>query len=218
MFKSGFRVLMTLLLLAFLGGCPALWTGPKAASESSPDELFRAAEKRFQDKEYTEAVDAYQRLKSAFPDFEKMPTVYVKIGDALYANGEYEKAISRYLQFLELYPAHSYVARVKYYIAMSYFNQIKKTDLDNAILQRASDAFKSLAADEKAGKWAEKAKEKYEGCRKKLAEKEMYKAHTYWSMGNYPAALVAAQRVIDQYPKLGYDDEAKDLIKRAKEK
>jgi len=217
MFKSGFRIVSAFLLLAVLGGCPGL-SGVKAPADSSPEDLYQRAEKRFQDKEYPEAVDAYQRLKSAFPDFEKMPAVYVKIGDALYASGDYEKAISRYLQFLELYPAHQYVPRVRYYVAMSYFNQIKNTDLDNAILQRASDAFKSLAADEKAGKWAEKAKEKYEECRKKLAEKEIYKANTYWSMGNYQAARVAAQRVIDQYPNLGYDDEAKDLIKRAKAK
>ncbi len=218
MFKPGFRVLLAFLLLAFLGGCPAIWTGSKAAMEASPEELFQKAEKLFQDKEYPQAVEAYQRLKSAYPDFEKMPAVYVKIGDALYANGDYEKAISRYLQFIELYPAHPYVPRVKYYIAMSYFKQIKKTDLDNAILQRAADSFKTLAADERAGKWAEKAKEKYEECRKKLAEKEMYKANTYWSMGKYTAARVAAQRVLDQYPKLGYDEEAKDLIKRTKAK
>jgi len=218
MLKSLFRVFMAFLLLACMGGCPALWNPTKPAAEPSAEELYQEAEKRFKDKEYTEAVDAFQRLKSAYPDFEKMPGVYVKVGDALYANGDYEKAISRYLQFLELYPAHSYVPRVKYYIAMSYFNQIKKLDLDNALLQRAAESFKSLSNDEKAGKWAEKAKEKYEECRKKLAEKEMYKAHTYWSMGNYQAARVAAQRVLDQYPKLGYDEEAEDLIKRAKAK
>ena len=73
-------------------------------------------------------VEAYQKLKSAYPDFEKMAAVYVKIGDALYAKGDYEKAISRYLQFLELYPAHPFAPRVKYFIAMSYFRQIKKLE------------------------------------------------------------------------------------------
>lgn len=216
MIKSGFRIGVALLLLVCLGGCPTVWTDTKPPHEATAEDLYKEAENRFKDKKFLDASESYQKLKSAYPDFDKMPAVYVKIGDALYANGDYEKAISRYLQFLELYPKHPYVPRVKYYIAMSYFNQIKKLDLDNAIIQKTADAFKSLAADPTAGEWATKAKEKLEECRKMLAEKEMYKARTYWSMGNYKAAAISAQRVVDEFPNLGLDEEAKDLVKRAK--
>jgi outer membrane protein assembly factor BamD len=218
MIDSGFRIGVVALLLVFLGGCPGPWTVAKPAQDASADDLYQKAENQYRDKDYLASVESYQKLKSGHPDFPKLPAVYVKIGDALYANGEYEKAISRYLQFLELYPRHAYVPRVKYYIAMSYFQQIKKLDLDNAILQKTSDAFKSLAADPNAGKWAEEAKKKLEECRKMLADKEMYKARTYWSMGNYKAAGLAARRVLDQFPNLGLDEEAKDLIKRAEAK
>jgi outer membrane protein assembly factor BamD len=218
MIDSGFRIGVAFLLLALLGGCPTLWTFTKPSQDASADDLYQQAENQYRDKDYLTAVESYQKLKSGYPDFPKLPAVYVKIGDALYANGEYEKAINRYQNFLDLYPKHAYVPRVKYYIAMSYFQQIKKLDLDNAILQKTSDAFKSLAADPNAGKWAEQAKQKMEDCRKMLAEKEMYKARTYWSMGNYKAAGLAAQRVVEQFSNLGLDEEAKDLIKRAKDK
>lgn len=218
MIASGFRIVVALFLLVFLGGCPPLWTTSKSSQEATADDLYKQAENLFRDKNYLGAAEAYQKLKSAFPDFDKMPGVYVKIGDALYANGDYEKAISRYLQFLELYPKHAYVPRVKYYIAMAYFKQIKKLDLDNAILQKTTDAFKSLANDPDAGKWGEKAKEKLKECRKMLAEKEMYKANTYWSMGKYKAAEMSAQRVLDEFSNLGMDEEAKAMVERAKKK
>ena len=218
MITSGFRIGVAFFLLVCLGGCPALWTETKPTRDASAEDLYKQAENLFRDKSYLAAAEAYQKLKSAYPDFDKMPAVYVKIGDALYANGEYEKAISRYLQFLELYPKHTYVPRVKYYIAMSYFKQIKKLDLDSAILQKTADAFNSLAADPDAGKWAEKAKEKLTDCRKMLAEKEIYKANAYWSMGKYKSAEMSAQRVLDEFPNLGLDEEAKSLVERAKKK
>jgi outer membrane protein assembly factor BamD len=218
MVKLETRLLLTALAAVLLAGCPSLWNVEKAAKEPTADELFQQAEDQFKNKDYSQAVEAYQKLKSAHPDYRKVVEAYVKEGDALYADGLYDKAISRYLQFLELYPGHAYVPRVKYYIAMAYFNQIKNTDLDSSLVQRAADAFKALAMDPKAGEWAKKAKEKSDECKKKQAEKEMDKARTYVGMGNYTAAKLAAQRVLDQYPKLGFDEEAKDLVKRAKGK
>jgi outer membrane protein assembly factor BamD len=218
MLNAQLRLSLTILTVLLLAGCPSLWTVEKSAKEPTAEELFQQGEDHFKNKEYTQAVEAYQRLKSAHPDFAKVAVAYVKEADGLYADRQYDKAISRYAQFVELYPGHPYVPRAKYQIAMSYFNQIKNTDLDNTILQRAAEAFKQLAADPKAGEWSKKAKEKSLECKKKQAEKEMEKARTYVGMGNYKAAKLAAQRVLDQYPKLGFDDEAKDLVNRAKDK
>lgn len=206
-----------ILAAMLLTGCTALWTADKGAKEPTAEELFQDAEKHYKNKDYAQAAEAYQKLKSGHPDFEKIAMAYVKEADAQYADRNYEKAISRYLQFLELYPTHPYVARVKYQIAMAYFNQIKNTDLDTSILQRATDQFKALANDPKAGEYAKKAKEKADECRKKLAEKEMDKARTYVGLGQYKAAKIAAQRVLDQYAKLGFDDEAQSIVKRAKD-
>ena len=58
-------------------------------------------------------AESYQKLKSAFPDFKKMPEVYLKIADASFEQGEHDKAISRYMQFMELYPGHEEVPRAK---------------------------------------------------------------------------------------------------------
>lgn len=214
----GITFLAAVTLTLFLAGCPSIWQNEVADKPPSPEKLFSEAEAKFKQKEYKDAVDSYQRLKSAFPDFKKMPEVYMKIADGSYELGEYDKAISRYSQFMELYPGDANVPRAKYQIAMCFFNQIKGTDLDNSVVTRAADAFRVLAQDPNAGDWSKKAEEKLRECQKKLAEKELYKARTYISMGNYQAAKLAAQRVLDQYPKLGLDQEADALVKRCKDK
>ncbi|MGO9567472.1 MAG: outer membrane protein assembly factor BamD [Desulfomonilaceae bacterium] len=213
---------LSFILVTFIAvlaaGCPSLWKADIAEKDPGPDKLFQAAEDQFQKKQYGSAVDMYERLKSGYPDFKKMPEVYLKIADALYDEQSYDKSIARYQQFIDLYPGNKEVSRAKFNIGMAYFSQIKNTDLDNSVVQTATAEFKALAADSNAGEWAKKAEEKYNECRKKLAEKEMYKARTMLTVGNYQAARLAAKRVLDDYPKLGFDNDASDLIKSIKGK
>lgn len=213
---------LSFILVTFIAvlaaGCPSLWKTDMVEKDPGPDKLFQAAEEQFQKKQYAQAVEVYERLKSGHPDFKKMPEVYLKIADALYDEKSFDKAIARYQQFIDLYPGNKEVSRAKFNIGMAYFNQIRNTDLDNSVVQRATAEFKALAADSNAGEWAKKAEEKYNEGRKKLAEKEMYKARTMLTVKNYQAARLAAKRVLNDYPKLGYDNDASELIKSIKGK
>ncbi len=213
---------LSFILVAFItvlsAGCPLLWKTDIVEKDAGPDKLFKAAEEQFQKKQYYQAIELYERLKSGHPDFKSMPEVYLKIADASFEEKSYEKAIARYQQFIDLYPGNKEVPRAKFNIGMAYFNQIKNMDVDNSVVQTASSEFKALADNSEAGEWAKKAEEKYNECRKKLAEKEMYKARTMLTVGNYQAARLAAKRVLDEYPKLGYDSDASALIKSIKGK
>jgi outer membrane protein assembly factor BamD len=216
--RTGFHIVAVALTVLMLAGCPALWNTKSVVKNSTPEQLYREGERLFKEKDYSGAISAFDQLKSAHPQFKKTPDAYLKTADAMFENGAYEKAIGRYQTFVELYPLHKEVPRAKYQAALAYFNQIKSTDLDNSIIQTALQAFKALSQDPKAGDWAKKAAEKLRECRKKLAEKEIYKARTYWQMGRYKSARVSAKRVLDEYSKLGYDTEAKDLLNKVKDK
>ncbi len=213
------RLLLLLLAVIFtvsLSGCPALWNMESSEVKESPEDAYKNAQDLLKDKKYFQAIESLEKLKSAHPDFKEMPEVYVKIADAFFDEGSYDKAIARYLQFLELYPNNADVPRAKYQIGMAYFNQIKGTDLDNSVVRSAIQAFKVVTELQDSGDWGKKAEERINECKKKLAEKELYKANTYVSLGNYKAARLAAQRVLDDYPKLGFDDVAEELIKKYK--
>jgi outer membrane protein assembly factor BamD len=214
--KRGASVIALICLVLLVTGCPIIRNTDGSEKAASADELFKIAEEHFQKKDYVEAVDAYERLMSAYPDFKDAPEVYLKIGDAFFNNGSYDKAIARYRQFVELYPAHKEVPRAKFQIAMGSFNQIKSIDRDSSIIQTAADDFKKLADDPNGGEWSKKAEEKYRRCLQKLGQKELYKARTYISTSNYPAARAAVRRVLDEYSKLGLDDEANELLKKIK--
>jgi len=222
--QSGFdmNILKKLLLLVplviCLCGCPSLWKISATEKGLTPDEMFNRAEKLVKEKSYDDAIETLERLKSAHPDYSKIEDVYLKIADAAFEKGAYENAASKYYQFIELYPASKKAPTAKFNVAMCYFKQIKGTDLDSRVIQQAVDAFKAVADDPNAGEWAKKAKEKTTECLRKLAEKELYKANTYISVGNYKAARVAAQRILDEYAKVGLDEKAQKLLKSIKNK
>lgn len=216
--KSRFLLISVILLAMFLTGCPSIWNLETKETKESPEEAYKQAQDLLKDKKYFQAIENLEKLKSANPDFKEMPDVYLKIAEAFFDEGSYDKAIARYLQFLELYPNNPDVPRAKYQIGMAYFNQIKGTDLDNTVVRSAIQAFKVVTDLQESGEWGKKAEEKIKECRKKLAEKEIYKANTYVSLGNYKAARLAAQRVLDDFPKLGFDDVAEELIKRYKDR
>ncbi len=216
--RTEFRIIAVALIVLLLAGCPALWSSETVVKNATPEQLVREGEELFQKKDYAGAISAFDQLKSGHPQFKKTPDAYLKTADAMFENGAYDKAIGRYQTFVELYPLHKEVPRAKYQEALSYFNQIKNTDLDNSMIQSALKAFKALSEDPNAGEWAKKAQEKLGECRKKLAEKEIDKARTYMGMGRYQSARVSAKRVLDEYSKLGYDTEANDLLKKIKDK
>ena len=199
-----------------LTGCPSIFNTKPTPDKLSADELYENAQESFDKKKYTEAVRLFEQLKSAHPDFEKITTVYQRIADAYFKNDEYDEAVSSYRQFLELYPHHDDRARALYMVAMCYFNQITRTDLDNSMVKNALRAFKEVVRESDPGQWKEKAEKKIKDCRTKLAEKELYKARTYKQIKRYKAARMSAKRVLDEYAGLGLDDEAKQLIKSIK--
>lgn len=212
------RLLLIILLITLTSGCPSWWTSDVKEKTVPPEELFTQGKDKIKEKKYDEAINILERLKSAYPEFKQIPEVYLAIADSFYDEGSYDRAIARYLQFLELYPAHKDAARAKYQIGMSYFSQIKNTDLDNSVVKQAIRAFKAVSDAQDTGEWGKKAEEKSRECQRKLAEKELYKARSYISLSNYKAARISAQRVIDEFSKLGLDEEAKQILANIKNK
>jgi len=210
--------LLLALAVVFVAGCPTIWKTGVVKTESSAKELFEQAEDRFKKKDYSEALAVYERLKSAYPDFDKMPLVYQMIADSFSETGKYEEAVARYRQFLEMYPNHKDRGRARYMTAMTLFKQIKDIERDDSMLRAAEAAFKEVLDDATAGEWKKKAEEKHRECRQQLGRHELYKARTYLTLKRYQAARLAAQRVLDDYPKLGLDKEASALIEQTKGK
>ncbi len=210
------HAIIILLFVTAVAGCPSIWKSDATKEEPSAQELFNQAEAAFAKESYRDAIELYERVRGEFPEFDKKPQVYVKIADAYFELGEFEDAISRYDQFLGLYPASEEAPRAKYMEGMAYFKRIGAIDRDNRYARSATKAFKRVVDESPNGEWKDKAEEKYRDCRKKLGEKELYKARQYQKLKRYKSAGISAQRVLDEYGDLGLDKEAKEILEDVK--
>ncbi len=200
-----FAVILSLLL-----GC-----GKKnlKTTEGDPALLYREGLSRFNKRDYSEALKSFELLKSSFPDSPPY-TIWaeLKVGDCHFFQKEYVEAIAAYEEFKKIHPSHEEIPYVIYQIAMSYFNQVPTPDRDQTPTQKALSNFEYLVANYPPSLFTEKAVEKIDFCRKRLADHEFYVGNYYYKGGKFKAASVRFQGLIEKYPKMPEEDKILFLL------
>jgi ABC-type branched-subunit amino acid transport system substrate-binding protein/outer membrane protein assembly factor BamD (BamD/ComL family) len=110
-----YRFALIVLLITLLASCaskkviksdrpPKLDKPPPVAIVSPGDELFSSAEKRYLEKDYPEALSAFQKYLSAFPNGAWTAEALLRIGDIYMATGKPSQALSYYQRLAAHYP------------------------------------------------------------------------------------------------------------------
>ncbi len=169
--------------------------------------LYREGLARYNKRDYSEALKRFELLKSSFPDSPPY-TVWaeLKIGDCHFFQKEYVEAIAAYEEFKKIHPTHEEIPYVIYQIGLAYFNQILTHDRDQTFAQNALSNFEYLVANYPPSLFTEKTKEKMGVCRKRLADHEFYIGDYYYKKGNFKAASVRFQGLIEKFPKMPGED------------
>jgi len=205
---SGRWCLFLPIALILLVGCAG--KGVKTTG-GNPETLYRQGLVRFNKRDYPEALKRFQQLKSGFPDSPPY-TVWaeLKVGDCHFLMKEYVEAIAAYEEFKKIHPTHEEMPYVQYQIGMSYFNQMLSPDRDQTFTKKALSSFEYLVANYPSSLFTEKAKEKIEICRKRLADHEFYVGNFYYKRGNVLAASLRFQASLTKFP--GTPEEDKTLF------
>jgi branched-chain amino acid transport system substrate-binding protein len=110
-----FRCTLFVLLIMLLASCaskkgmktdkpPKPDKTPPVATVSPGDELFSIAEKWYQNKAYPEALNAFQKYLSAFPNGSRTAETLLRIGDVYTATGKPSQALPYYQRVVSHYP------------------------------------------------------------------------------------------------------------------
>lgn len=202
-----FQTLKTVLLVLSLG--LVIQCTHQEVNPEDPDSLFAEAEREFNDERYLLAIEKYRDIKNRFPYSKRAVDAELRIADSYYAQESFLEAESAYEIFRELHPTHPKIDYVQFRIGMSYFEMIPSNaarDLSGA--HRAIDAFNVLIDRYPHSEYASQSKEKIIDSRRKLAEHESYVAEFYFYRKHYLSATYRYAALLQDYPKLGYDEEA----------
>jgi outer membrane protein assembly factor BamD len=189
----------TLVLLLF--ACAGSKKAGFKTVEGDPEKLYKEGLSLFNKRLYPEALKKFEEIKSSFPDSPPY-TVWaeLKAADCYFLDESYVEAVAAYEEFRKTHPAHDEIPYVQYQIGMCYYRQMLTLDRDQASTRRALSSFEYLIANYPPSLFTEKAKEKVEVCKNRLADHEFYVGDFYYRHSKYLGAIRRFQGMVDQYP------------------
>ncbi len=209
-------VLLCLLALVLLTGCSTIKSWFASDLEKTAQDLAADGMDAYENKDYKDAIKAFEQLKDWYPFSKYAPLAELKIADANYKLGNYEEAIYAYENFESLHPRNEAVPYVIYQIGMCHFEQIDTVDRDQTPAREALKTFQRLLRQYPGNVYAIKARTHIDRCYRSLAGHDLYVGKFYFKSGHYRAALYRFKSVVENYPDVGYHLEALDYIRRCR--
>lgn len=204
-------------LVGALAGC-GLWQDFFPTVEKGPEQLMQDGLRDLDKGRYTDASEAFQKIKDRYPYSRFAVEAELRLGDALYKRQLYEEAYEAYDEFEKLHPRHPQIPYVMFRKGMCHFEQIKTVDRDQTHTLKAKGDFERLVKRFPRNEYAQRARRKIRECYIFLAEYELYVAHFYFKKKKYRAAMERYRYIIQNYPDLGQYHEALEYMRRCREK
>lgn len=201
-----------LVLLAF-SGC-AWFSGPK--TEKTAKELIDEGMADFNDEDYQEAIESFEKLKDWYPFSKYAVLAELKIADAYFNIEEYEEAVFAYEEFENLHPRNEAIPYVIYRIGRCYFDRMDTPDRDQTFAHRTVDTFNRLIKQHPKSEQAGNAREHIAQSRRSLAEHEVYVGVFYLKSKHYKAALHRFLNAETEYSDTGIREKTRPYIAECK--
>lgn len=178
----------------------------KIAPVSGKDAELNRCLKFSAKKQYKEAVDCLEVYKSRYQgDGAAEADLY--IGDNYFRQKEYLLAAETYQQFLKDNPYHPKQDYGYFKSGMSYYLDAPKAiDRDLGHLDLAAKNLALVGQYFPDSTYANDAATFYQKALSKLAAKEFYVARFYFKYGEYLASIPRFDKILREYPGVGYDE------------
>ena len=150
------KILLASLLL--LGACAS----EVALDDLSPEEIYTKAYQYFQETDYEQAAEAFDKIEQQYPYSEWAERAQIMMAYSQYKQNEYTDAIMTLDRFLQLHPGNKNASYALYLKALCYFEQISDPLREQEMSQKADDTFRELLARFPKSIYAEDAKAKLE--------------------------------------------------------
>lgn len=211
------RLIVLVIIILFLcTGCSALkstWDAITGKEEiGTAQQLAWDGMDAFEDGDYKDAIENFQKLKDWYPFSEYLSLAELKIADAHYRLEQYEEAIFAYEEFEKLHPRNEAIPYVIYQIGRCYYDQIDTIDRDQTPARKALETFQRLNRQFPDDQYARSASEHIPKCLKNLAGNDYTIGVFYYKSKHYKAALNRFMSVLSNYPDVGYHQEALDYV------
>ena len=207
----GAAVLVPLAAALVLSGCSALGGnqgGDVAYVARDVESLYAEAKERLDRGDTKIAAALFDEVERQHPYSPWARRAQLMGAFANYVSRDYDKAIEGAQRFLSIHPGNKDAPYAYYLIALSYYEQISDVERDQRITRQALDALTEVQRRYPQTVYADDARLKIDLVNDHLAGKEMEIGRFYERTGQWLAAQIRFQNVIDTYETTSHAAEA----------
>jgi outer membrane protein assembly factor BamD len=200
---SSFLVFI-ILILASCGQ-----TVNKILKNPDPKYKLRMAEQYYANKKYAQAQQIFEDIMPNFRGTPEFEDIYYKYAYTAYYQEDYLNAENLFKTYLETFSNSPKAEEMDYMRAYSYYKQSPKVQLDQTNTEKAIGLLQTFINTHPGSKRNKEATAIIDELRNKLETKDYKSAQLYYDLGQYRAAAVAFNSVLDTYPESQKSDEYK---------
>lgn len=188
---------LILILLVFASSCKGINSVMKS---KDPEYKLRMAEQYYAKKKYNFAQQLYEDVMPYFRGRPEFEDIYYKYAYTAYYQKDYLNAENLFKTFLEIYPNSSKSEEVDYMRAYTFYKQSPKSELDQTNTIKAMGMMQTFINTHPGSARNKEASEIIETGRLKLEAKDYQASQLYFDLGQFRAAAVSFNTLLNNYP------------------
>jgi outer membrane protein assembly factor BamD len=216
------RIWPLLLLLASLSCATTQATGPRTYSESA-QALYEQALAELASDDFEQAILLFEQVRSRYPYSSYAALAELGVADTQFKRGRYLEAIDIYQAFLRFHPAHPRLDYASFRIGESHAKTIPSSfflfpppsERDQTAVRATRGALQDFLHRYPESAYVPRAQELLQEVLAVLARHEWAAARFYAKRGRWRGAALRYQALLNDYPGLGFDEQAREGLEEA---
>lgn len=167
----------------------------------NPDQHYklRMAEQYFANKKYGLAQQIYEDIMPAFRGQPEFEDIYYKYAYTAYYQRDYLNAENLFKGYLEVFSTSPRAEEIDFMRAYTFYKQSPKAELDQTATRKAIGMLQTFINTHPGSAKNKEANDIIEQLRLKLETKDRKSAQLYYDIGQYRAAAVAYNTMLNDY-------------------
>jgi outer membrane protein assembly factor BamD len=165
-----------------------------------PEDLFSLAAQAFDEEDWDEATQAFERLIFTAPTFERIVEARMYLARAYYNKGEYITSVSEFTRIVDRHPGHELAPEASLGVCQSYVAQSPHVQRDQTLTGQAWTACQNTVIDFRGTEVSTQAEELRNRMEDKLAHKIYLNGDFYFRRNLLPSGIIYFRDVLERYP------------------
>lgn len=188
----------------------------RAMKSADKDFILKVANEKFAKKKWSDAIALYERVSNLVIGTDDFPNVGFNSAYANYYDKNYKIAANQFKNFAFSFPLDPRKEEASYMSALCYYEGSLDYNLDQSNTESAITELQNFLNDYPDSERSKNITQLIDELSYKLEFKAYENARQYYKMGEYKAATVALENVLEDFPATKLRSKIYDYIMKSK--